>query len=79
MIKAETYTLRISKHNPILSEPEFIAWLKKNGHAVSTTNDEASSVNGMPDGKMGASQYSWASEVFCELLDAFEGIEEKSP
>jgi len=74
---AETYTLRISKHNPILSEPEFIAWLKKNGHAVSMTSDKTSSVNGVPDGKMGITQYSWASEVFFDLLDAFEGIEEE--
>jgi len=76
---SETYTLRISKHNPILTEPEFIVWLKENGHAVSLTNDEFSSVNGILDGRMGISSYSWAAEVFFKLLDAFEGFEEKSP
>jgi len=72
MIKTETYTLRISTHNPILSEPEFIEWLKQKGHAVSLTNNKSSSVNGMLDGRMGISNYSWAAEVFFKLLDNFE-------
>jgi len=75
----ETYTLRISKHNPVLTKPEFIAWLKQNGHIVSLTNDETSSVNGMLDGRMGISNYSWAADVLFKLLDDFEGIEETSP
>jgi len=68
----ETYTLRISRHNPILSEPGFVAWLKRSGHAVSLTSDKFSSVNGVQDGRVGISQYSWASEVFFKLLDVFE-------
>jgi len=71
----ETYTLRISKHNPVFREPTFIAWLRENGHAVSLTNDERSSVNGMLDSRMGISSYSWAAEVFFKLLDDFDDFE----
>jgi len=70
----ETYTLLIAKCNPILKEPEFVTWLKHNGHLVSLTNDRFSSLNGISD-----ANNDWVKEVFCELLDAFEETAGESP
>jgi len=72
----ETYTLRLSRQNPILPEAEFVAWLKEKGHIVSMSDAAYSTVNGIPDLHSDNPQSSWAREVFCELLDAFEYAQE---
>jgi len=69
----ETYSLRLSKHDPEVSNTGFIAWLKGKGHQVSLVNDAVSTVNGIPVSSpfFDPDRHLWAFEVLFDLLAEF--------
>jgi len=75
---SETYTLRLSKHNPIVSDEAFVIWLKENGHHVSLTDTTYNTINGISDNQRNDPQSLWVMEVLCGLLDAFEDALERA-